>query len=330
MATILTGRVLLASLLLAHAGIAQTQDASKKPRSAGNAVVIDCSKMLPRAEGVKSFEDDLIGIRFEYPAYLILNEDSLSFTEPPCGASSAFGGGIRIEVTLPKSYAEPLYDRNRTVIETNVLNALAWRQYTSASSVRMCTFAHGEQVCIFDESQREHQVPDTAIEAMKRIEASFAFTDPAKRMDARIASMKVGERYRGLTVRRVITRQMAMRDPKKYWFAVGHGGFGEIYFDGTLSLRGSIEDAGTGLSPGQYRASPDSEDGPQLPFYLDRNLGLGIVLHYPPALRNKLRNVNPNSDLIIVLKNIRAAFGPLGGESLVEADLVSVASASRP
>jgi hypothetical protein len=322
--------MLFVVLLLAQPCIAQVRNSSQQPRPSGEVTAIqpiDCNQLQAASAGTKTFQDELTGFRFEYAAYLTLDESDLSLADRPCGNPPNSHFLIQIEVSLPVHYREPFYSSQVTVSTTSE-HGIEWKQYAAPSEVRMCTFAMGEQVCIFAETPPEHRVPDAASEAMKQIEATFAFTDPSKRMDARIASMKVGERYRGLKVRRVVTREMARRDPKKYPLAAGYGGFGEIDFAGALTLRASIEDIGTALSPGQFRASPDSEGGPQLPFDLDRNLGSGIVLYYPPTLENKLREADPNGDFIIVLKNIRAAFGPLGGESLVEADLVSVTSAS--
>lgn len=247
---------------------------------------------VPVPSGTKSFEDDLTGIRFEYPAYLGLNASWLNFDNPPCGKPFSFGGDIQIRVSLPAKYVVPFYgDPGAVTIETRELKGLDWRHYRTQSDARFCTFAHDEQVCIFAaDTSPKHMLPEAAVEAMRTIEGSFIFTDPQNRMDTKIAAMKVGDKVGYLTIRRVVTRAMARRDPKMY-LAGRYESFGEVDFAGTLKLTGSIEDIGTMNSPGQYRILPDSENGPRLPFNLEQNLGSRIAFGYPRGLENAIKEV---------------------------------------
>lgn len=311
--------------------LVRAQDSPRPAQSRGNATIIqpiDCSKLPPPSQGIKTFEDDLTGIRFDYPAYLTLDETDLSFKDPPCGKPFTVAPGIRIEVSLPENYREPFYaDRSGLTIETKTLNGLEWKHYTAASDVRMCTIANGEQVCILaaDDTLQQRRVPEAAIEAMNKIEASFAFTDPAKRMDAKIAALKAGERVGTLTVRRVVTRAMIRKDPKKYE-AGNYESFGEVDFDGEVTVDGAIEDIGTMNSRGQFRIFPDSDNGPQLPLDVDGNLGPGFVFDYPPKLESEVRKCSDdvNEGYVFLLKHLRVIVGPRTGGSEVRADLVSI------
>lgn len=272
-----------------------------------------------------SFENDLSGIRFQYPAYLHLNRCSLSL-EPPCGVPYYFFD-IRIEVSLPSHYQAPTnYGPSvSAAVDTREVNGLQWKQYRTQERAQFCTFADAEQVCILaTDWSPEHTLPQAAVDAMEKIETTFDFTDPALRMDAKIAATRVGEKVGTLKVCRVITREMMERNPGKYGARVEHP-FGELDFKGELALKATIQDIGTMNYPGQYRIFPDREAGPQLPFYIEKNLAQGIYFKYPPALNRELREVGyEHNDLTIVVDNIHAIFGPLGGGSSMTADLVSM------
>ena len=319
----------LVAFLLAVDCAAMAQDA-RPPAMCRSQItrVVDCAKIQVPSSALESFEDELTGIRFQYPAYISLNTCSLLFENPPCGIPFAFGGNIGVKVSLASRYQAPVYVRPESVaVEAREVNGLEWNQYRTRDGrqVQFCTFADGEEVCIFaGDTSPKHHLPQAAVDAMEEIEATFGFTDPALRMDAKIAAIKIGEKVRALKVRRVITREMMEQDPGRYEASKSHP-FGELDFEGELRLKATIQDIGTMNIPGQYRIFPDREAGPQLPFYIDRNLAQGINFNYPPALKRELIEIGHGQhDLIVTVKNIHAIFGPIGGGSSMSADLVSV------
>jgi len=298
----------------------------QQPKGQGApAQVIDCSKPQPLA-GTKSFVDELGGFRFEYPDFLELNETLLYFDNPPCGVPFDFGGDIQVQVSLPERYREPFYgDSENVSIGTKTLNGLMWEHYRTKGSARLCTFSNGEQVCLFAaDTSPKHELPEAAVAAMKTIEASFAFTDLARRMDAKIASLRAGDKVGALTVGRVVTREMAHRHPAEY--RVGrYEAFGEVDFTGTLVLTGSIDDIGTMNSRGQFRITLDSDDGPQLPFDLDDQLGPGIEFTCARSVEKEIEAAAySNGELRMTVKDVRTMIGPPGGHSEVEVELVGV------
>jgi hypothetical protein len=171
---------------------------------------------------------------------------------------------------------------------------------------------------------------------MHEIESTFVFSDAADRLDAKIAAVKIGDRFGKLRVRRVVTMKMEDRDLRRSYSV----SYGEIHFDGYLRLVGTMENTGTRLSS-LWEFSQDAEKGSQarfelrLPFDpggdpLDRfefNNGgligqrLAKLPHSPYESAGEQRGS-------IVVKNITVFFYPESEMGpFVTADLVSMVSA---
>ncbi|HEY2857466.1 MAG TPA: hypothetical protein VGJ21_03570 [Terracidiphilus sp.] len=307
-------------LALASAALVTAQTARPDPTRA-----VDCQNPPPVDSSHTAFADENSGFRFEYPAYLELETGTLSFRNPECGHPFQFGGNIRIEVTLPRAYEKPFYPQNRVRVDRQDINGLHWENFfADDGQVEFCVYSSGEQACIvaFDTSSA-HRIPPAAIDAMRVIESSFVFTDPSRRMDAKISAIRVGDRYGTLTVRRVASREEVRRSPRAY-IGSAPDSFGEVDFSGELKLKARIEDFRTMNSPSDRCAQPDDDALPQLPLGLGRNRWKGIQLTIPPRLAGQLRTANdPNT--MLVLRNIRASIGPAGGWSEAYADLAGFA-----
>ena len=296
----------------------------------------NCQVPEPPAAGSTLYQDKMDGFEFSYPAYLHSDGASLAFDDGPCFRSFHPNEVIVFRVNLPPAFEEPeqvRFGEKDTSVETQVINRLKWVKYSSRGQADDCTFLNHEQVCIHGGViPYGGELSPALLKAMQEMESTFAFTAASSRLDARIAAVRAGDRFGGLTVRRVVTRAMEDRNPKRSY----SGSYGEIYFTGSLKLVGSIENDGTSHSA-LWEFFPDGEDSSQgrvdlkLPFDAGKELLDRIELDGGLDVGKQMARLPPSPygsaaerPVTIVVRNIAAYFSPGPGQSLIRASLVSM------
>ena len=280
--------------------------------------------------GLSLYVDKEDGFQFKYPSALKTEDSSLEFENSTCVDFFHLGEGIRLEVSLPSAYEEPIFTFDKDAsVETQIFNQLKWTNYSTPAGAEFCTWKSHEQVCIEGiDTSVAHRVSNNLLRAMREIESTFVFTDITSRLDSRIAAVKVGDRFGNLRAKRVVTMEMEDRNQKKYYL----GSYGEIYFTGSLKLVGGMENMGTMNSGPRWEFSPDSKNGGSpLPFDLGTDLLDSIEFNNNYSIDKRLSKLPPSpygtaveAELTIVVKNIVVIFHPARGGSIIRADLVSM------
>lgn len=280
--------------------------------------------------GLRLYVDEVDGFQFKYPSALHTDGSSLQFESEMCVNFFHLGEGIRLEVSLPSSFQRPLWGEGTGVsVEKQSFNQLDWFNYEDArnSSAEYCTYWKHEQVCISGgDTSGEHRLSSNLIRTMHEMESTLVFAGVSDRLDSKIAAVKVGERFGSLTVRRVLTMGMKDRSTNS-----DEGYYGKIYFTGTLTLVGEIDNVGTMNSGSHWVFLPDSEKGPPIPFDLGKDLLDRLEFNNGSFVNDQMSRI-PQSpqgpavepEITIVVRNVAAIFYPQGGESHVSADLVSM------
>jgi hypothetical protein len=334
-------RSLAAVLMLAICGGAIAQSVPPEPNeewpvehSPG------CRTLNFPLSGLSTFVDKVDGFQFKYPSALH-SDGPRVFVNADCVEFLHQYEGINLEVSLPSVFQSPVPGyKQDAFVGKMVLNQLEWLNVVDQGLERAtyCTYWKHEQVCIRGNTEsRPRRLSYNLMRTMHEIESTLVFTDAADRLDAKIAAVKIGDRFGKLRVRRVVTMEMEDRDPGRRYYS---GSYGEIHFDGNLRLVGSMEDAGTRRSS-HWVFSQDDEEGSQtkvelqLPFDpggdpLDR-----IEFNNAYPIGERLAKFPPSPDgpageqrVSIVLRNIVVIFYPASDMGpLVTADLVSMVPA---
>lgn len=284
--------------------------------------------------GLKLYVDKVDGFQFKYPSALKTDESWLGFVNGPCVDFLHRGETIRLEVTLPASYQKPfLAQEALTSVDTQVFNQLTWMNYSAPSSATYCTFWKGEQVCIYGGAIPAHgPLSDGVVKAMREIESTFVFS-LSDRMDSKIALVKVGDRFGSLRVKRVVTREMAERNPRGS-YAGFHVSYGEIDFTGSVTMVGGFEDLRTMNSGPNWIFSPDAEPSSLLSCDLCKGLHFQIQFRnqdFETEQNDRIKShrfgsiaYDDNTEFTVVANKISIVFSPGDSPSLVRADLVRI------
>jgi hypothetical protein len=290
--------------------------------------------------GLSTFVDKVDGFQFKYPSALRLDAPSLLFVNTPCVEFFGRYENIQLVISLPDAFESPIPDYNKDAfVGKIVFNQLEWVNVVDQGLERAtyCTYWKHEQVCIRGNSDSSpRRLSYNLMRTMHEIESTLVFTDAANRLDAKIAAVKVGDRFGKLRVRRVVTMEMEDRDPRRSY----SGSYGEIHFDGYLRLVGSMENTGTRLSS-RWEFSQDDEGSSQtrvelrLPFDPGRDPLDHIEFNNAYPIGERLAKFPPSPDgpaveqrVSIILRNIVAIFYPVNNIGpFVRADLVSMVPA---
>jgi len=323
--------MLMFFICAAGAGQSEPPDASKEwpvPHSSS------CKTTDYPLPGLTPYVNKVDGFQFKYPSALKTEGSSLEFENWTCVNFFHADESISMEVTLPALYQEPFQARGRGVsVDTRIFNQLKWMSYSAPGWATDCTFWKREQVCIQGGAVPSHgPLSDEIVKAMREIESTFVFSI-SDRMDSKIAKVKVGDRFGNLRVSRVVTREMAERNPRRS-YAGSHVSYGEIDFIGSVSMKGGLEDFRTMNSGPDWLFSPDAEISSllscnlckDLPFHVEfTNDDFGVEQNG----RVRSRRFGPISysyaaNFSVVVNNISVIFSPGRSPSVVRANLVSI------
>jgi hypothetical protein len=290
-----------------------------------------CRHPAPPPAGSILFRDPLDALEFRFPA--ALQAQGFTFTNRFCTTGYLTRGeAIQVRVAVSANSVQPAVNASGDVGHTTEkLNNLQWDNYAGPETAEACTLWQHEQVCIFGTYDSSHKVSPALRDAVRNIESTLVFTGIAGRLDAKIAALRPGDRFCGLTVRRVLTRERIEHHPNPNRFTVNS--YGAVDFAGTLTLRGSIEDDSTPNSPGIWSFGPDKDSS--IPIFAEQGLGRGIELRnrrfFEHEIRRLTRPPNPgfdslteNDSITVVLKNVAVAYRSPENFSTMEADLVSM------
>jgi hypothetical protein len=307
------------AILMVFVGCAAAgQNGPQEPR--GQEAITYFGTSQVRNPALRLYEDKKDGFQFKYPSFLYQDYAYHILNIRPCNDL------INVEVSL--SAVDPKPDPhlgNDVTVETQVVNNLKWVHYSSLDGAQYCANWSHEQVCFkLSTWVKEKPLSSAIIEAMQVIESTFVFSLP-DRMDSRIATAKMGDKIGSLRVRRVITREMAELNPKKY----GDGYYGRIDFTGTLTLTGSMEDFRTMNSGPDWEFSCDGASCTRLPFGLGEDtLSRVIFTRWSTLADRQMSHAPPprfgSLDVTIVVKNLSVTSYPGQGASFANADLVSM------
>lgn len=293
-----------------------------------------CNSSAPTAPGSSFFNDSMDGWHFEFPAAVERNGESLQFDNGPCGDSYLHSGeGISVEVRLQTRYQDPAVGLEPNAEkETRESDAVVWHTFRTDGSIVACTFRDEEQVCIKgSDTSPAHHISPNLVAAVRQMQSSFAYSNFPPRLDSRIAALRIGDRFTGdLTVRRVVSRQLADQHPKEYPQLLSS--YGAVDFAGTVSIHGVIEDDSTMNSPGLLDFYPDSRSPLSLPLFEAQSIQFGIRFRNSGFYRQELNRIWPPNErdsadqpnFTVVVKNISISYGTYGCCATIHADLVSI------
>jgi hypothetical protein len=281
---------------------------------------------IPKASDIAAYRDEIEGIEFEYPAALA-PDGLIRFEDKPCLEFLGPREGISLEIFLQASYSDPFEGQQEKVTFRNdAIHEMIWRSYVTPRDVISCTFHAQQRVCIEARVYPPADAPlSEAIQyAVREIEETFRFR-PSDRLDAKIAAAKVGQRFGPLTISRVVTREM--EDKMKMSYAEGYG---ELSFSGAITLAGTMDDIGTGLSGPHPIFDADFQNPGNWPVDIGRESMGCMDFNNGSFVKKQAQNsslFDVDSDVKMKLKNITVRFFASRGGCNVTADMIAISAA---
>jgi hypothetical protein len=275
-----------------------------------------------KAENLTTYEDKEDGFQLKYPSFLQFN--GLEFRN--------LGGNdfVTIQVSVASVDPKPYLKLGKNVpvsVKKQVFNHLKWVNYSYLGGATYCAYRNHELLCMEGVAVGApgKQLSSVVLGAMQEIESTLIFTDVSFRMDSRIAALKIGDRFGGLRVGRVVTRSMADGNRKKYW----ENPFGEVDFNGSLTLTGYIENNQSMNSGPDWVISPDPESCallPQVGHPIDFAEYQGFEIHFnnEDFVEQQVSRYRDGKQLTIVVNNLSEIYYPAGGLPYIRADLVRI------
>jgi hypothetical protein len=275
--------------------------------------------------GMMSYEDREDGFRLDYPSLLQCRQ-LLIFRDPPSPTMIALY--LVFSSDDPKTYLQTLAHLHGSM-SVQEINGITWITYrTSSGAVGYYIYRDYEAVDIEGvPSVVTKTVSEAEVQAIRKMASHFAFSDPSTRMDAKIAMLKVGDRFGKLTVSRVVTRAKANGNRKEY----RENPLGEVDFRGTLTLTGTLENNQTMNSGPDYAISAfDSGSYSELPqvgysFDFSGDDYFQIHLRNEDKVEDTLQKHKPRDEQVTILVNeLKEVFYPGGGAPWVTAELLKI------
>jgi len=282
-----------------------------------------------RVSDTAFYQDRVDGIAFSYPSALIPDDRwGLTFADRPCIKFLDPNEDIRFEISLPPAYTEPLAaTQEGVVVQTQTFNGLKWKSYSTPGRIQSCTFSGHEQVCIdAGVTPSAARISDALLYTIRKIQSTLAF-HPSDRLDSQIAAVNAGQRFGSLTVKRVITMEMDDR-----MGGIHAGWYGELYFDGTVILTGTMDDVGTMLSGDHWEFDADFKDRAGWPMDIGREVMGCVEFRNGDFVEKQSRKASlfaPDTEVNVTIKNISVLFSPNRSGCKATADLVNI-SLARP
>jgi len=274
------------------------------------------------AENLTTYENRDDGFQLKYPSFLQFN--GLEFRN--LGGDDFITIYVSVASANPKPYLK--LGKNMPVsVKKQTFNHLNWVNYSYSGGARYCAYRNYELLCIEGTAVGApgKQLSRVVLATMQEIESTLIFTDVSFRMDSKIAALKIGDRFGSLSVGRVVTRSMADGNRKKYW----ENPFGEVDFNGSLTLTGYIENNQSMNSGPDWVIGPDSESCaslPQVGHLIDFDKCQGIEIHFnnEDFVNQQVNRYRDGKQFTVVVSNLSEIYYPAGGPPYVRADLVRI------
>jgi len=269
------------------------------------------------------YEDKEDGFRFEYPAFLDLDDTCLTFHNPDDSNELALGIALASK------------DPGRFPGETEIINGMNWVKFSfpRGGGAGYAIYHNYEEASIEGTVQGTPAKPLSSgeLQAMRQMVATFAFAPLSSRMDSKIAALKIGQKFGSVHVGHVVTRAMANGNRKKYWT----NPLGEVDFAGPLTLTAHISDQRSMNSGPQWVIGAvdtiDCSKLPQIAYPIDcKKLPyLQIRLNNPDFVARQMKeNAYPDDvPLTIVVDHLIEVYYPGGGFPSFSANLVKASRA---